>query len=48
MNKSLIAADNITTHPDKVQSFIDAVDADKNFQWEILDIPGGLLFAYKG
>ena len=46
--KALIVADNISTHPDKVQPFIDAVDADDNFQWEILDIPGGLLVAYKG
>lgn len=46
--KALIAADNITTHPDKVKSFIDAVDADNNFQYTILDIPGGLLIAYKG
>lgn len=46
--KALIVADNITTHPDKVQTFIDAIDADNDFQYEILDIPGGLLFAYKG
>lgn len=46
--KALILADNITTHPDKVKTFIDAVDSDSDFQWEILDIPGGLLLAYKG
>ena len=45
--KALIAADNITTHPDKVKPFIDAVDADNDFQYTILDIPGGLLIAYK-
>ncbi len=44
---ALIAADNITTHPEKVQTFIDAVDADDDFQYTILDIPGGLLIAYK-
>jgi len=45
--KALITADNITTHPEKVQPFIDTIDEDNNFQWEILDIPGGLLIAYK-
>lgn len=45
--KSLVVADNITTHPEKVQSFIDAIDFDDNFQYTILDIPGGLLVAYK-
>jgi len=44
--KALIAADNVTTHPEKVQTFIDAVDADDDFQYTILDIPGGLLIAY--
>lgn len=44
--KALVVADNITTHPEKVQTFIDAVDADDNFQYTILDIPGGLLIAY--
>ena len=45
--KAIIAADNITTHPEKVQPFIDAVNADNDFQYTILDIPGGLLIAYK-
>ena len=45
--KAVIAADNITTHPEKVQTFIDAVDSDNDFQYEILDIPGGLLVGYK-
>lgn len=45
---ALIAADNITTHPEKVQTFIDAIDADDDFQYTILDITGGLLIAYKG
>ena len=47
-DKALIAADNITTHPEKVQTFIDAVDSDEDFQYTILDIKGGLLIAYKG
>lgn len=46
--KAIILADNITTHPDKVESFINAVDKDNDFQYTILDIPGGLLVAYKG
>lgn len=46
--KAFIAADNITTHPDKVQPFIDAIDVDDDFQYTILEIPGGLLAAYKG
>ena len=46
--KALIIADNITSHADKVQTFIDAVDADDNFQYEIVEVPGGILIAYKG
>lgn len=47
-DKALIVADNITSHPEKVQTFIDAVDSDKDFQYEIIDVPGGILVAYKG
>ena len=46
--KALIIADNITSHAEKVQTFIDAVDADDNFQYEIVEVPGGILIAYKG
>ncbi|MCQ2739154.1 MAG: O-methyltransferase [bacterium] len=46
-DKALIIADNITSHPQKVQSFIDAVDADNDFQYEIIEIGGGFLIAYK-
>ena len=45
--KCLITADNITSHAEKVQTFVDAVDADYEFQYEILDLPGGLLVAYR-
>ena len=45
--KCLIAADNITSHAEKVQTFVDAVDADDEFQYEILELPGGLLVAYR-
>ena len=46
--KALIVADNIISHTEKVQTFIEAVDADDDFQYEILELPGGILFAYKG
>lgn len=46
--KALIIADNIISHAEKVQTFIDAVDADKDFQYEIVELPGGILIAYKG
>lgn len=46
--KALIVADNITSHAEKVQDFIDAVDADDEFQYEIVEVPGGILIAYKG
>ena len=46
--KALIIADNITSHAEKVQDFIDAVDKDDEFQYEIVEVPGGILIAYKG
>lgn len=46
--KALIIADNITSHAEKVQTFIDAVDADDEFQYEIVELPGGILIAYRG
>ena len=46
--KALIVADNITSHAEKVQTFIDAVDADNEFQYEIVEVPGGILIAYRG
>ena len=46
--KALIIADNITSHAEKVQDFIDAVDKDGEFQYEIVEVPGGILIAYKG
>ena len=46
-SKALIIADNITSHAEKVQTFIDAIDADDDFQYEIVDVPGGILIAYK-
>ncbi len=46
--KCLITADNITSHAEKVKDFVDAIDADDEFQYEILDLPAGLLVAYRG
>ena len=46
--KALIVADNITSHAEKVQTFIEAIDNDNDFQYEIVDLPGGILIAYKG
>lgn len=46
-DKALIVADNINSHIEKVKSFIEAIDNDKDFQSEILDISSGLLIAYK-
>ena len=47
-SKALIVADNIISHAEKVQDFIEAVDADDEFQYEILEVPGGILVAYRG
>ena len=46
--KALIVADNIISDAAKVQDFIEAVDADDEFQYEILEVPGGILVAYRG
>lgn len=46
--KALIVADNITSHTEKVQTFIDAIDCDEEFQYEIVETPGGILVAYRG
>lgn len=45
--KAMIVADNITSHAEKVQTFIDAIDADEEFQYTIVDVPGGILTAYR-
>ena len=44
---AIITADNITSHPDKVVDFVEKIKSDTNYQVEILDLPGGLLVAYK-
>lgn len=43
----IIAADNITSHADKVAPFVEKIKSDPNYQVEILDLPGGMLLAYK-
>ncbi len=43
----IIAADNITSHAEKVKPFVDAIMGDERYQVEILDLPAGLLLAYK-
>lgn len=43
----IIAADNITSHAEKVKPFVDAIMNDERYQVEILDLPAGLLLAYK-
>jgi len=43
----IIAADNITSHPEKVATFVDKIKADTHYQVEILDLPAGMLIGYK-
>lgn len=43
----VILADNITSHYEKVKSFIDAITDIGCYQVQILDLPDGLLMAYK-
>ena len=44
---AIITADNITSHAEKVKTFVDAIQANQNYQVEILDLPAGLLVARK-
>ena len=46
-SKCLITADNILSHEKKVKPFVDAINADNDFQFEILNLPAGLLVAYR-
>lgn len=43
----IIAADNITSHWEKVLPFVNAIKNHKDYQVEILDLPAGLLLAHK-
>ena len=46
-NGGVILADNITSHAKKVQPFVEAISNHKDYQVQILDLPDGLLMAYK-
>lgn len=43
---SVICADNVTSHREKVQPFLDKIFSDSDFKSEILDLPGGLSVSY--
>lgn len=43
----IIAADNITSHPEKVATFVEKIKSDPDYQVEILDLPAGMLIGYK-
>ncbi len=43
----VIAADNVLSHEEKVKPFVDAINAHQDYQVEILNLPAGLLLAYK-
>lgn len=43
----IIAADNITSHLEKVAPFVAKIKTDENYQVEILDLPAGMLIGYK-
>ena len=46
--KSMLVADNIISHAEKVQDFVQEIDKDDEFQYEIVEVPGGILVAYRG
>ncbi len=43
----IILADNVLSHAEKVKPFVDAISAHKEYQSQVLDLPDGLLMAYK-
>ncbi len=43
----VILADNITSHAQKVKPFVDTISNHPEYQVQILDLPDGLLMAYK-
>ena len=44
---TIIACDNVLSHELKVKPFVDKIMNDDNYQVEILNLPAGLLLAYK-
>ena len=43
----VILADNITSHYKKVEPFVEAISNHSEYQVQLLDLPDGLLMAYK-
>ncbi|MDD3149539.1 MAG: class I SAM-dependent methyltransferase [Candidatus Gastranaerophilales bacterium] len=43
----MIVADNITSHPAKVEDFCMAIKKDSNYQSQLIPFNGGILMAYK-
>lgn len=43
---AIITADNVNSHREKVQTYLDAIINDSDFQTEILDLPAGLSVSY--
>jgi len=47
LSHAIIAADNVNSHREKIQTFLDTIIADEDFQTEIIDLPAGLSVSYK-
>ena len=43
----VVLADNVISHAKKVEPFIKEITANKEYQAQVLDLPDGLLMAYK-
>ncbi|MCD7879073.1 MAG: O-methyltransferase [Candidatus Gastranaerophilales bacterium] len=46
-NGGVILADNVLSHAKKVQPFVEAITSHRSYQVQTLDLPDGLLMAYK-
>lgn len=44
---AIILADNVVSHASKVENFLLAIKEDPDYQSQVLDLPAGLLMAYK-
>lgn len=48
LNKgAIILADNVVSHANKVADFLESIKNDVRYQSQVLDLPAGLLMAYK-
>ena len=47
LQNAIITADNVNSHREKVQDYLDTIMQDPDFQTEILDLPAGLSVSYK-